>query len=93
MADPRRDDASEELARNQPQSGETSGGTRAGGVPSPSDMGASGGSSGSGGHGSARNQQLHPGQRDRADMDGLQRDQAEHQDRGQSAAAAESERD
>ncbi|HWT13390.1 MAG TPA: hypothetical protein VN231_11595 [Allosphingosinicella sp.] len=118
MADDRRD-LSEELPRNQEQSGRTSGGTQAGGGPGPADMAPPGGSSGSGGYGDAQNQQFHQGQQDRAlagrDSDpGLARgerfderqgggrgsdavgpgdDAAEHQDRGQSIAEAESDRD
>ena len=41
------------------------GGTQAGGEPGPSDMAASGGSSGSGGYGKAQNQANHQGQEER----------------------------
>jgi hypothetical protein len=62
MANNDRDDRSDELPRNQEQSGIVSGGRQVGGGPSASDMAAPGGSSGTGGYGNAQNQQLHQGQ-------------------------------
>lgn len=122
MADERRGGLSEELPRNQEQSGNTSGGRQVGGGPSPSDTRAPGGSSGTGGYGNAQNQQFHQGQQEAdegnarvepelsrgerfdeaqgggrgsvsvgADDDTLRRDQAAHQDRGQSIADEEAD--
>ena len=69
MADERRDSSEQEL-----QSSTGSGGAQAGGGPGRSDMGAPGGSSGTGGYGQAQNQQLHQGQaRDRPAEDGRSR--------------------
>ena len=99
------------------------GGDQTGGGPESSDMAAPGGSSGTGGYGSAQNQQFHQGQQERGIIgrkeegqsrgdrfdeaqgggrdeasvglaeEDLKEDQAAHQDRGQSVAAAESDRD
>lgn len=112
----------EELPRGQDQNGTTVGGRQIGGGPGPSDMGAAGGSSGTGGYGNAQNQQLHQGQQqdvpargrsderldrgerfdeqqgggrgpDAVSRDDLADDQAAHQDRGQTIAETESDRD
>ena len=123
MTDNSRDDLGEELPRDQEQSGQTPGGRQVGGGPTPSDMAAPGGSSGTGGYGNAQNQQIHQGQQDATLSGGrgqegqsrgerfdegqgggrggqsvssdeaLGTDQAAHQDRGQSVAEAESDRD
>lgn len=123
MANDSDKDGGEDLPRNQDQSGHSPGGRQVGGGPSPSDMAAPGGSSGTGGYGNAQNQQLHQGQQDAtlsggrgeeweergerfdeaqgggrgeesvsADTD-LAADQAAHQDRGQTVAREEADRD
>ncbi len=62
MSDDRNAPTDGETPRNQSQSSVPGGGKQMGGGPSPADMASPGGSSGSGGYGSAQNQQFHQGQ-------------------------------